>query len=168
MNSTFLTDRPRIGRRSCRSRRFGSPRREGSASHANRLGASIVEFAIIANVLLVIIFACIEFARLSLIRNLAQDAAYFAARIAMVPGGTSAEAIAEANRILGIINTQNAAVTINNGQGLSDSSSEVRVRIQVPVDDNALFVPMFSRGRTIETEAVMRTERYDGFFQASQ
>ncbi|MEM6364127.1 MAG: TadE family protein, partial [Planctomycetota bacterium] len=48
-----------------------------------------------------LIFGCMELARLNMARNLAQDAAYYAARVAMVPGATEAEARAEANRLMG-------------------------------------------------------------------
>ncbi len=54
-----------------------------------RKGATVVEFAIVANLLMIMILTCMEFARLNMTRNLAQDAAYFAARYALVPGATA-------------------------------------------------------------------------------
>ncbi|QDS92319.1 TadE-like protein [Roseimaritima multifibrata] len=132
------------------------------------MGAAIVEFAIVANVMILIVFICIEFTRLNMMRNLTQDAAYFAARTAMVPGGTEADAITEANRVLGIMNTQNATITVNDGGGLTTDSREIHVTVSVPISDNALFVPMFTGDKTLEATASMRTERYDGFYNGTE
>ena len=52
----------------------------------DREGATAVEFAIVANVMFVMVMTCMEFARLNMVRNLAQDAAYFAARKIIVFG----------------------------------------------------------------------------------
>lgn len=139
-------------------------KRSGCLGKHARRGAAVVEFAIVVNVMFVLVFVCIEFARLNMMRNLAQDAAYFAARTAMVPGATDAEAQAAANQLLGIMNTQNAQVVVNGGGGIDDATSIIEVRVTVPLTDNALFVPMFTGNRKIEATARMKTERYDGFF----
>ena len=149
--------------------KIDAPRRRPSRRRmlglrGDRMGAAIVEFAIVANVMILIVFICIEFTRLNMMRNLTQDAAYFAARTAMVPGGTEADAIAEANRVLGIMNTQSATVTVNGGAGLDTDSRQIQVTVTVPISDNALFVPMFAGDKNLEATATMRTERYDGFY----
>ena len=143
-----------------RRRRHGVARRRAAA----RWGAAVVEFALVANVMILIVFICIEFTRLNMMRNLIQDAAYFAARTAMVPGGTTADAEAEANRVLAILNTQNAQIVVNDGQPLTDETRNVRVRVTVPISDNALFVPMFTGDKDLEASSTMKTERYDGFY----
>jgi len=118
----------------------------------------------VANVLFLTVFICIEFARLNMIRNMVQDAAYFAARTAMVPGATEQDAIAEAERILAILNTQGAAIEVNGGSAVTDDTQELRVRVTVPLRENALFTPAFTGNKEIEAIARMKTERYDGFF----
>ncbi len=77
---------------SLRRRSTRRQRRQGDS----RLGVSTVEFAIVANILFIMILTCMEFARMNMVRNLAQDAAYFGARHAIVPGATAAEAIEQA------------------------------------------------------------------------
>lgn len=134
----------------------------------DRKGMTTVEFALVGPAFFLVVFASIEFCRLSMIRNLTQDAAYFAARSAMVPGATASEAIAEANRILGYLNTKEATVSINgddsgNG-GLDDDTDEIAVTISVPVAANSLLVPKFTGDITFEATAVLRTERYDGYY----
>lgn len=139
-------------------------RRKGSIKR--RAGAMVVEFAFVAPVFLLILFTCIEFCRLNMIRNLTQDAAYFATRHCMVPGATAAEAQAEASRILSGMGTKGAVITINDGSGLDDDSSEVKVHISVPISENALFAPKFTGDISFTATTTMRTERYDGFFDS--
>lgn len=139
----------------------------GKDSCPTRAGTATVEFAFVVPIFLFCVFTCIEFCRLNMIRNLVQDAAYFASRRCIVPGATADEAIAEANRILGIMGTRGAVININNGQPLNESSSEVIVNISVPIASNALLAPKFLAAANFEASAVMKTERYDGFFQAN-
>ncbi|WP_084427684.1 TadE/TadG family type IV pilus assembly protein [Roseimaritima ulvae] len=134
---------------------------------AVRHGAAVVEFALVANVMILVVFICIEFTRLNMMRNLIQDAAYFAARTAMVPGGTTADAEAEANRVLAILNIQNAEIAVNDGAPLTDETRNVQVRVTVPISDNALFVPLFTGDKDLEAFSTMKTERYDGFYNPS-
>ncbi|TWT91813.1 TadE-like protein [Neorhodopirellula pilleata] len=122
----------------------------------------MVEFAIVSNVLIITIFTCMEFARMNMARNLMQDAAYYAARVAIVPGATPAEAEAEGNRIMGAIFNQGFTVQCS---PLSDDTEEVSVRVAVQLDEIALFTPMFLGGIELDTTAKMRTERYSGFYQ---
>ena len=129
-----------------------------------RDGLTALEFALISPAFFILLFAAIEFCRLNMIRNLTQDAAYFAARHAMVPGATEQEAIDEANRILAYMNTQNANVVINGGAGLDDDSDTVAVTITVPVSDNSILIPQFTSEIEFTATATMRTERYDGYY----
>ena len=119
-------------------------------------------------VFVLIVFTCIEFSRLNMIRNMMQDAAYYASRKCIVPGATEAEAEAEALRILNAMGTKDVNVVINEGFGLDENSSEVRVRITIPISSNALLTSKFTGEMTLSTEAVMKTERYDGFYDPNQ
>ncbi len=151
--------------RSCHglSRLIRSKQRR-TRSGANRSGAALVEFAFVVPVFVLLLGTCIEFCRLNMIRNLVQDAAYYASRYCIVPGATAEEATAEANRILAAMGTQGATITINDGNGLSDDSDFVKVHISVPVAQNALMATKFTGDITLESESNMRTERYDGYY----
>jgi Flp pilus assembly protein TadG len=127
-----------------------------------RVGAAAVEFAIVANVMFILIMTCIEFARLNMVRNLAQDAAYFGARQAVVPGATAAEAEAVADNIMSSM--LSGGYTIEVG-ALNEDSTEVEVTVGIQLHDVALVVPLFLPNSTITTQAKMRTERYEGFFE---
>lgn len=139
-------------------------RRNWKKRQEKRFGATAVEFAIVAPVFLMMVFACLEFIRLNMIRNLVQDAAYYAARDAMVPGATTAEATAAAEQILAYMNTQGAVISINGGDGVQEGSESVIVSITVPFAENSLFIPSFSSDMNISSTAEMNTERYSGFF----
>ncbi|TWU40733.1 TadE/TadG family type IV pilus assembly protein [Novipirellula artificiosorum] len=123
----------------------------------------MVEFAIIANVLFMIILTCMEFARMNMARNLAQDAAYFAARVAMVPGATSADAVTEVDRIMGsLLNEGGYSATVSD---VNFDAETISVTVSVDLKKIALFAPMFLPETLMETTAVMRTERYEGFYE---
>lgn len=130
----------------------------------NRRGTAAVEFAIAGPVLLFVIFLSFEFARLSMIRNLAQNAAYEACRYAMVEGATVAEAESRAEEVLQLLATRGAVITINDGVDFDRTTSHVKVHISVSMEDNAFVIPWIYEGRFINTEMELRTEKYAGFY----
>ncbi|PAY18272.1 hypothetical protein CKO51_17170 [Rhodopirellula sp. SM50] len=138
------------------------PRSKRRRTGNRRRGAAAVEFAICANIFFVLIFTCMEFARMNMIRNLAQDAAYFAARRAMVPGATAEEAEAAADEVMGMMTNAGYEVNV---EPLDADAPDVVVTVTVNFDEIALFAPMFLPNATIESTARIRTERYDGFYE---
>lgn len=137
-----------------------------------RRGATAVEFAMVAPVFLIVIAVCAEFARMSMMRNLAQNAAYEAARFVMTEGATVADGIARANEILGRVGTVGADIVIvgRDGEGNVDNeivfdTQVVTCTIQIPLKENSLVVPDSVIGDTnINASMSIRTERYRGFF----
>lgn len=99
---------------------------------------------------------------MNMVRNLAQDAAYFAARHAIVPGATAAEAEAKAAEVMNMMTTTGYDVDV---QAIDEYSDDVVVTVTVNFDEIALFAPLFLPNATISTTATMRTERYDGFYE---
>jgi len=134
--------------------------RKRRVSKQDRRGAALVEFAIVAPVFFLFIMAAFEFSRLNVIRHTADNAAYEAARHAMVPGATAAEAIARANRILNIVGTRGATVTINPST-LGPNDNQITVTIDVPMSQNGWVVPKFTAGNTLRASSTLRTERGD-------
>lgn len=135
--------------------------RSGRKSNRRR-GATMVEFAIVAPIFLILLFGAFEFSRLNMMRSTASNAAYEAARLSMVPGATSAEATAEAQRILAVLGTRNASVTINPGT-VSATDEEITVTITIPFADNAFMIPVFVGNMNIVAQSTLKTERYRGF-----
>lgn len=99
---------------------------------------------------------------MNMVRNLAHDAAYYAARHAMVPGATEAEAIAKADEVMTMMLSNGYTVAIN---GLGADVPEVVVTVSVDFNEVALFAPRFLPDATISSTAAIKAERYDGFFE---
>lgn len=124
----------------------------------HRRGATTVEFAIVAPIFFLLMLASFEFSRLNVIRHTADNAAYEAARHAMVPGATASEAIAKANSILQTVGTRGARVTIN-PTVLNPDVDTINVQVDVPLDQNGWVVPRFTSGKTLSAQSTLRTER---------
>jgi Flp pilus assembly protein TadG len=123
-----------------------------------RRGAAAVEFAITAPVFFLFLLAAFEFGWLNVIRHTADNAAYEAARTAIVPGATVADAQAKADKILKIVGTRSAKVTITPNPVTVDTS-QVTVSIEVPMKKNGLIVPRFTGKTKILATSTLRTER---------
>ena len=123
-----------------------------------RTGATAVEFAIVAPLFFVLVIASLEFGRLNIIRHTADQAAYEAARDAMVPGATAAEARARAERMLRIIGTRGARVTVTPAV-IDADTEEISVEVDIPMNQNGWITPRFSKNATIHAESRLKTER---------
>ena len=135
-----------------------SPKRTRRSPANNRAGATAVEFALVAPIFFLLLLSSFEFSRLNVIRHTADNAAYEAARIAMVPGATAAEAITEANRIMDIAGARGTAVTVNPA-AFGPSTSQITVTVDVPLDQNGWIVPRFTRAQTMRAVSTLKAER---------
>jgi hypothetical protein len=108
------------------------------------------------------IMGCMECARVNTIRNLTQDAAYYAARHVIVPGATESEAIDEAERVLNAVISDGYTIEVS---PLDTESEEVTVTVRVDFDQVGFFMPLFvPHNATIDASVRMKTERYKGFY----
>lgn len=123
-----------------------------------RKGAAAVEFAITAPIFFLFLLASFEFGWLNVMRHTADNAAYEAARTAMVPGATTADATAKANGILNIVGARGAKVSITPGT-LTASTTQVNVSIDLPMKSNGLILPRFTGNTTLHSSSTLRTER---------
>jgi Flp pilus assembly protein TadG len=123
-----------------------------------RRGATAVEFALTAPLFFMFLLAAFEFGWLNVIRHTADNAAYEAARAAMVPGATAAEATTKANNLLNIVGARSAQITVTPTE-LTPETDQVTVTIDVPMSQNGLIVPRFTSATTIHCTSTLRTER---------
>ena len=142
--------------------------------NSDRRGAAMIEFAFVAIPLFMLIFGCIEFARVSMMESLAQNAAYEAARHVIVAGATTAEAEAEANRILGILGTREARVEIRPEDptgvvqsSIDENTARVTVSVNIPMEKNVIYLNRFTKDVVIEKVTTLTTERYAGYFDGA-
>jgi Flp pilus assembly protein TadG len=117
-----------------------------------------VEFALTAPLFILFLMAAFEFGWMNVVRHTADNAAYEAARSAVVPGATVAEATAKANALLNVVGARGATVTVSPNP-VTVSTDAVTVNIQIPMDQNGLIVPRFTGNTTIEAVSTLRTER---------
>jgi Flp pilus assembly protein TadG len=124
----------------------------------SRRGATATEFAFALPIFILFLMASFEFGWLNVLRHTADNAAYEAARHAMVPGATAAEAKAKATSILNVVGARGAVVTVNPAT-ITTTTDDVTVSIDIPMKSNALVVPKFTGTKTLHSEAKLRTER---------
>jgi hypothetical protein len=139
-----------------RRRNWGMPR-----------GATAVEFAFAAPILLLFVFGAFELSRMSLIRNMAQDAAYDAARFCMVEGATVEEAEIKANETLAMVGAKYATVVINDGEEFDRTTRQIKVSISIPMEGNALLMRYFFIDQFVTAEISLNVERYSGFYNGA-
>ncbi|TWT99614.1 TadE-like protein [Botrimarina colliarenosi] len=125
---------------------------------ASRRGATTVEFALVAPVFFLVLMAMFEFSRLNVLRHTADNAAYEAARAAIVPGATTADARAEGQRLLTVVGARGAQINFNPAT-ITRDTQQVTVSVSIPLDRNGWVVPRFTRGKTLSSQSTLRTER---------
>jgi Flp pilus assembly protein TadG len=130
------------------------PRNRQSA----RRGAALVEFAITAPIFFLFLLAAFEFGWMNVIRHTCDNAAYEAARAAMVPGATATDAVAKASSILQIVGTKKATVTVTPGN-IVPETTQITVAIDIPMKSNGLVIPHFTSKTVLHSESTLRTER---------
>jgi Flp pilus assembly protein TadG len=123
-----------------------------------RRGVAVVEFALTAPIFFLFVLAAFEFGWMNVLRHTADNAAYEAARAAMVPGATAAEATTKANSILGVVRARNAKVTVTPAV-ITASTNEVTVDVDLPMGSNSLVLPRFTSKTILHSESTLRTER---------
>lgn len=122
-----------------------------------RTGAAAVEFAVAISVLLMIVFASIEFVRLNMLKHSVEHASYLAARKGIITGARSTDVKTTAQEHLAILGVTNALVTVNPA-GIKDDTQVVEVIIDVPMSGNTWISPLYFNG-ILTGRTRMLTER---------
>ena len=145
-----------------RSRRTAPGRR---AAQARRRGAALVEFAIVTPVLLVLVLGMIEVGRAVMVTEVLTYAARMGARTGSISSGSTAGAVAAANRVLTDSNLPGATVQILvNGSSVNDaatakSGDEITVNVSIPYANVTwLSNPEYLNGKSLSGRVVMRKE----------
>ena len=123
----------------------------------NRRGATLTEFAFVAPLLFLLFFAAFEFCRVAMIRHTADNAVYEGCRLAIIPGATSLDAESETRRIMSSLGVTNVRVAVS-PTTFGESTEEVTVKIEVPLNENSFVPNHFVAGPAIVRELTMRRE----------
>ncbi len=125
----------------------------------SRRGTTVVELAIVAPIIFLLLFCAIDFSRANSIRNTAENAAYEAARRAIVPGSTNLDAQTAANEILNILSIKNAAVSVT-PSSITTATKQVSVTISIPLGDNLYASNQFLKCRTLTRTCTLTREQF--------
>ena len=139
----------------------GYRRRVIRGLHRQRRGAAVVEFAVVAPLLFLVLFGIIEFGRLFMVQQVLTNATREGARRAILETSTEAEVKTVVGDYLTSAAVSGATVTVSPSNlsllGLGDA---VTVGASVPFEDVSwLPSPWFLGGRTLSAQSVMRAER---------
>ena len=125
---------------------------------AGRRGAAAVEFAFSLVVLLMFLFAAVEFSGVSMLRHTADTAAYEGARAAMVPGGSVQLATLTAGELLQKAGVKGGVITVT-PRPITEATTSVRVQVEIPIDANGWVSAAFMKGRSVSSHVELMTER---------
>ncbi len=144
------------------TRGSSSPRRRPRRAAARRRrGAALVEFAVVAPLLFLVIFAVIEFGRMVMVHQIMTNAAREGARRAILEQTTNAETHTIVSDYLTASSISNATVSVTpesfDQVGFGDP---INVTVSVAFDDVSwLPAPWFLVGTNLSVTSTMRAER---------
>lgn len=133
-----------------------SSRRATPKSHPRR-GATTVEFALAVTILIMIVFASVEFVRLSILRHSVEYASYLGARKAVIIGAHVNEAKNAATDHLTVMGLSGGSVSVN-PNNINDETEIVEVVVTVPVSGNSWVSPIYFSGNLTGRTRIL-TER---------
>jgi len=126
----------------------------------HRQGAAVVEFAILAPLMFLLVFGMIDVGRAVMVQNLLTNAARDGARTAVLDGSTVSDVETQVSDYLAASSVPGVSVTVSPDPLTSaDIGDPVSVNVQVPF--NAVsWLPSswFLAGVTLESTVVMRRE----------
>ncbi|TWU04670.1 TadE-like protein [Stieleria varia] len=117
----------------------------------------MVEFAIVAPLLFLFFFAAFEFCRVAMIRHTVDNAVYEGCRVAIIPGGSAADARQKSQQILATLGLSRADITVTPAT-ITRDTADITVRISVSLDDNSFVPNQFVAGKSIVRELTMQRE----------
>jgi Flp pilus assembly protein TadG len=129
-----------------------------ASSSPQRPGATVVEFALVVPLVLFLVFAAVEFARLNMLVNSMQNAAYEGARRGIVPGASVDRIEQAALAVLEGVGAVDSRVIVSPAV-ISSSTPQVQVTVRVPLDENAWVAPRFVQDVVLERSCTLSRER---------
>ena len=124
---------------------------------SDRLGALTVEFALVAPLLFLFVFAAMEFSRVNMLLHTTQIAAVEGARKGILPGATAQECQRAAQEELNVLGVSNATISVQPPR-LSERDTDVTVVVTVPLAGNGYVFPKFFLGKSVAASVKLRRE----------
>ena len=125
-----------------------------------RRGASTVEFAMIAPIMIGFTFGLIELGRITLVKQTATHATREGARVAVRPTATTEDVINQVNTELALWDIEGATVTVEPSLlETAEPGTQVKVRVSLGLDTISWIPDYFDFGtNTLVAESSMRRE----------
>ena len=127
-------------------------------SRGDRAASVAVETAIVLPILFMVMFASVDCARLNMVRNTAQNAAYEGARNAITPGAVAADAQSVAQKILNGVGIKNYTISVSPST-ITTSTDKVTVTITVPLKDNSWTAAAAKTSKNLVRSCTMTVEK---------
>lgn len=141
-------------------KRWFPQHRVAACRRCNRQGASAVEFALIAPLMMLFTFGLVEVGRLSLVKQTATHATREGARVAVRPTAETSEVIERVSAELSLLQIEGATIeTEPTSIEAAEPGTEVKVRVRIDIDSIS-WVPDYFNFATSEivAESSMRRE----------
>lgn len=132
--------------------------------HRNRVGATAVEFAVVAPVFILATFFCFDMGRAWIDAAFIEQTAFEVARDISVLGARIDEARPVAQQELSIIGVEDFTLEVRAFQNtieqteITDNSTALEVTIEVPLNELAFLSSLFEK-RSIRRTAFLKTNR---------
>jgi len=126
-----------------------------------RHGAVVVEFAVTAPILFMLIFGAVEFARMTMLRHTAATAAYEGARRGVGRGRTNSDVVNRVEEFLSERNITYSGDVVDisaPGFGGADTLENVTVTVNLPTEGNLLIPSSLFGDMNISASVTMRKE----------
>ncbi len=127
-----------------------------------RTGLAVVEFAVIAPILVFVTLGMLEMARGMMVKEIMTDAARKGCRTGLLLTGSNAAVTSDVNAVLtnNNITASDATIQITVNGSTADVSTapagaKISVKVSIPVSKVAWITPLFLPGQSIESEAVV-------------
>jgi len=128
-------------------------RRYQGARPKQRSGATAVEFALVCPIILMLFLGAIELNSLNFVRNSAANAAYEAARTAMVSGGKVSEGRARGLQYLQQLGVHHGATVTG-----TETTADVSFEVKVPMNLNSYGLSRFTGGYVVTQSIKLKRE----------
>ncbi|MEM7313267.1 MAG: TadE/TadG family type IV pilus assembly protein [Planctomycetota bacterium] len=124
----------------------------------NRRGLAVVELAVCLPILMLLVFGTLEACSMIHLKQSLSLAAYEGARLALVPGATSADAQSQTEQILTDRRVTDFSVTVSPDVGGSPEGTIIQVTAEANCSGNSIVGDWFYDGKSLKTTVQMMKE----------
>ena len=134
-------------------------RRRRALKQPQRLGAAVVEFAVVAPLLFALTLGMMGVSRMVMVKQLMVSASREGARLAVLPGSTKAEVIALVSQDLTATSVNGVLVDVNPDPSVAGVGDPITVSLNVEAATVSWVpTPLFSFNQTLSASTTMRKE----------